>query len=479
MSYSAAQQALTIVILAAGKGSRLKSDLPKVLHPLYGKPLLGWVINAAKALKPQSLTVVVGHGREKVASYLKTVAQPSCPCPIESVVQDPPLGTGHALMQVPPQSWATGTLMVLAGDVPLITAETLAQLFQAHQAQQADLTVLTAVVTNPTGYGRVLCDAHGCPQTIVEEKDATPDQKRIQTVNTGMFCFKGATIAPLLNHLSNQNAQGEYYLTDLVDLAQAAGLKTASVSLANPAEMTGVNTRAQLAECHEHMRQTTLAHWQDNGVTILDPAQTWISPEATIGPDTTVYPGCVIEGPVTIGRGVTVGPHTVIRGKSTIGDRSWVCQSHLINSHVGEDGLIGPFAHLRDGAAVAHNVKVGNFVELKNATVGPDSFVSHLAYVGDATLGQDVNWGAGSITANYNHLTKVKARTDVADHASVGSNCVLVAPVSVGKQAVVAAGSVITKPVAAGALALARAKQTEIPGWAAQKLAASTQAGEP
>lgn len=459
---------LQVIVLAAGKGTRLKSDLPKVLHPLFGKPLLGWVLDAVAALSPQAVHVVVGHGREQVESYL-TAYQQKTGLSVTPVVQDPPLGTGHAVMQVPGSVWG-GPVLVVAGDVPLICPQTLTQLVEGHQARKAQLTVLTANLLNPTGYGRVIADAHGRPFLIVEEKDATPEQRAFHTVNTGVFCFEGPAIAPLLSQLSNRNAQAEYYLTDLVELASEADLCTAAVPLKDACEMTGVNTRAQLAECHEHLRRRTLTRLESEGVTILDPAQTWISPEAQLGADTTVYPGCVIEGPVVVGRHVTVGPHTVLRGQTVIGDRSWVCQSHVVNSVVGEDGIVGPFAHMRDGAAVDRNVKVGNFVELKNATVGADSFVSHLAYVGDATLGQDVNWGAGSITANYNHLTKVKARTEVADHASIGSNCVLIAPVSVGEQAMVAAGSVITKPVEAHALAVARAKQTDIPGWVQQKL---------
>lgn len=459
--------ALHVVVLAAGKGTRLKSALPKVLMPLFGRPLLGWVLGAAATLRPSSIQVIVGHQREVVQDYL--ASQPETgPFAVHTLYQDPPLGTGHAVQQVIPQK-LTGTVLVLAGDVPLIQPETLQALVTTHAQHQAALTLLGARVADPTGYGRLVLDAHGHLLDIVEQADATEQQRAENAVNAGVMALDWERVVPYLQRLQPQNAQQEYYLTDLPKLLAADGHPSAVAWLEDAAEMTGVNTRAQLADCHQWLHRQTVARLQAEGVTVLAPETCWFSPQVQVGPDTVIYPGCTLEGPVTVGKGCVIGPHTTLRGTSSVGDRSQVLQSWLVDSRVGDDNLVGPFAHLRDGSAIDRNIKVGNFVELKNAHVGSDSFVSHLAYVGDATLGRDVNFGAGAITANYNHITKEKHRTEIGDSVSVGANSVLIAPIAVGDGAAVAAGSVVSKPVAAGDLAIARVRQTTLKGWAANK----------
>lgn len=457
---------LKAVIMAAGKGTRLKSELPKVLHPLFGKPLLVRVLETLKALQPTEACVIVGHGREQVIETLNAF---KVGYPVGTVVQEPQLGTGHALLQVRQKlsDWAVykGDVLILSGDVPLLRPESLQALVQQHQSAKNDLTLLTATLDNPFGYGRVLTTESGTVSRIVEEKDASSAEKAVQVVNTGIYCLNWQKISPLLDKLSNQNAQGEFYLTDVIALAVAAGCPVGTAHLPEPNEMLGVNSRADLAQCHTVLNQRTLERLMAEGVTILSPGTTMIAPEVQMGADTTVLPGCFLQGDIHIGKRCAIGPHTTMSGTVEIADDVKVMHSVVRDAKIDSFTNIGPFAQLRDGVEISHHVNIGNFVEVKKAQIDHHTNAAHLAYLGDATLGTDVNIGAGTITANYDPIRDIKAQTTIEDGAKIGSNSVLVAPVRVGAKASVAAGSVITKDVKPGDLAIARGRQVEISGW--------------
>jgi len=453
------------VILAAGKGTRLKSDLPKVLHSLFGKPLLMRVLDTLTCVHATEACVIIGHGREQVSSALDAY---SANYPIRTVVQEPQLGTGHALLQVRQKlaEWATyeGDVLILSGDVPLLQAASLEAMLEAHRASKNDLTLLAATMTNPFGYGRVLTEGQAVTR-VVEQKDATEAEKQVQLINTGIYCLKWAKVSPLLEQLSNNNAQGEFYLTDVIALAVKAGFTVGVAHLDDPDEVLGVNSRADLAQCHDILNRRTLNRLMADGVTILHPGSTFIAPEVTIGPDSTVLPGCYLQGEITIGKRCTIGPHTTMSGTVVIEDDVKVMQSMVRDARIGSFSNVGPFAQLRDGVDISHHVNIGNFVEVKKATIDHHTNAAHLTYLGDATLGTDVNIGAGTITANYDPIRDIKEQTIIEDGAKVGSNSVLVAPVTVGQNASVAAGSVITKNVPAWDLAIARGRQVEISGW--------------
>jgi len=453
------------VIMAAGKGTRLKSELPKVLHPLFGKPLLMRVLDTLSGVQAEEACVIIGHGREQVTAAL---AAYETNFPLRTAVQEPQLGTGHALQQVRQQleDWAgfMGNVLILSGDVPLLTAKSLEHLLQAHQTEGNDLTLLAATMQNPFGYGRVITEGRSVAR-IVEQKDATEAEQQVQLINTGIYCLNWAKISPLLDQLSNNNAQGEFYLTDVIALAVKAGYQVGSAHLDDPDEVLGVNSRADLALCHDILNRRTLDRLMTDGVTILHPASTFIGPEVSIGPDTTVLPGCYLQGEVTIGKRCTIGPHTTMSGSVFIEDDVKVMQSSVRDTRIGSVCNIGPFAQLRDGVDINHHVNIGNFVEVKKARIDHHTNAAHLAYLGDATLGTDVNIGAGTITANYDPIRDIKEQTVIEDGAKIGSNSVLIAPVTVGQNASVAAGSVITKNVKPWDLAIARGRQVEIPGW--------------
>jgi bifunctional UDP-N-acetylglucosamine pyrophosphorylase/glucosamine-1-phosphate N-acetyltransferase len=454
------------VILAGGKGTRLKSDLPKVLHPLFGKPLLTRVLETLAELQPSEACVIVGHGREQVLESLQNCQVQYA---VQSVVQEPQLGTGHALQQVRQKQldWANyaGDVLILSGDVPLLQAESLEKLLKQHQSENNDLTLLAASLDNPFGYGRVLMTEAGTVARIVEEKDATATEKTVSSVNTGIYCLNWAKISPLLDQLSSNNAQGEFYLTDVIALAVAAGFKVGTATLADADEMLGVNSRADLALCHDVLNRRTLNRLMNEGVTILSPLSTLIAPEVRIGQDTTVLPGCYLQGDITIGKRCTLGPHTTLSGVVEVADDVKIIHSMVRDAKIDSFTSIGPFAQLRDGVEISHHVNIGNFVEVKKTRIDHHTNAAHLTYLGDATLGMDVNIGAGTITANYDPIRDIKEQTIIEDGAKVGSNSVLIAPVTVGENASVAAGSVITHNVQPGDLAIARARQTEISGW--------------
>jgi bifunctional UDP-N-acetylglucosamine pyrophosphorylase / glucosamine-1-phosphate N-acetyltransferase len=348
--------------------------------------------------------------------------------------------------------------------VPLLQAQSLQAMLEAHRAASNDLTLLAATMANPFGYGRVVTAGQSVTR-VVEQKDATEAEKQIQLINTGIYCLNWAKVSPLLEQLSNNNAQGEFYLTDVIALAVQAGFKVGAAHLDDPDEVLGVNSRADLALCHEVLNRRTLNRLMAEGVTVLHPASTFIAPEVSIGADSTVLPGCYLQGEVTIGKRCTIGPNTTMSGTVTIEDDVKVIQSMVRDARIGSFTNVGPFAQLRDGVELSHHVNIGNFVEVKKTTIDHHTNAAHLAYLGDATLGTDVNIGAGTITANYDPIRDIKEQTMIEDGAKVGSNSVLVAPVTVGQNASVAAGSVITKNVPAWDLAIARGRQVEISGW--------------
>jgi len=455
------------VILAAGQGKRMKSARPKVLHDVFGKAVISRVIEAVAAIGPEieHLHVVVGHASDQVESFLegnKPSASFSCH------LQQPQLGTGHALLQVAPAlADFKGTLIVTVGDAPVIQAESLKALLAHHYATKGIVTALTTELLDAKNYGRILRDYEGRVRGIVEDKDATAEQKLIREINTGIYALAWPEVAEGLKGLSNNNKQNEYYLTDLVAWAYEHAHGAQALILNDPRQVAGINSRLELAEAIRLLRDITIEKLSlQSGVTVVDPASTWIAPEAEIGAETIILPGCYMTGKVKIGQGCQIGPNVVIKGPVTIGDGSTVVLSQLANSVIGKDTRVGPFAHVRDGNVVGDHCKIGNFVELKKANIGEHTNVGHLSYIGDASLGANVNIGAGTITANYDHITKKKERTVIGDGASTGSNSVLVAPVEMGQESVLAAGTVVGKNVPAGALAVGRAVLKMVDGWA-------------
>lgn len=448
---------LNIVILAAGQGKRMQSSLPKVLHPIAGRAMLSHVLDAAESLGAQGIVVVVGHGAEQVQKgYAKHPG-------LQFALQQPQLGTGHAVLQAVPLLQEDGhedVTIVLYGDVPLVQPETLRALLAARGQ---GLAVLTEILADPTGYGRIVRDAKGQVCAIVEHKDADATQKEIKEVNTGIAAAPTRMLKAWLSRLTNNNAQGEYYLTDIIGMAVADGL---TVSVAHPVaafETLGVNSRAQQAQL-ERLWQNELARRQlEAGVTLADPARFDVRGTLTCGQDVFIDVGCVFEGSVTLGDGVRIGPHCVLRNV-VLGARTRIeAYSHLEQAQVGADAQIGPYARLRPGAVLSDQTHVGNFVEIKNSVMGKDSKANHLAYVGDADVGERVNIGAGTITCNYDGANK--HRTIIEDDAFIGSDTQLVAPVRVGKGATLGAGTTLTRDAPANQLTVTRAKQTSIDGW--------------
>lgn len=422
------EKEIRAVILGAGKGTRMKSNLPKVLHEIFAKPLIGWVLDSINRLpyKNESI-VVIGHGAHDVEEYLNHNYKYT-----KTTLQKEQLGTGHAVAQALPMLHDyRGTLIITCGDTPLLTTATLQKLIKFHEENNSDLTVMTTTFDDPTGYGRIIRSVKDEVMKIVEEKDATEEQKEIKEVNTGVYCLNWAKIRKAFNELKNNNAQGEYYLTDIVKWARHNQYKVLGYVAKDSDEIYGINSRQNLAVASKLMQKRYLDELMTQGVTIIDPDTTYISPETTIGIDTIVYPNTYIEG----------------------------------KNKIAKNCKIGPMARLRGGCEVAEGCKIGNFVELKNAQIAKNSNVCHLSYIGDAEIGSHVNIGAGTIFANYNSITKEKKKSTLEDGVSIGSNSVIVAPVHIGEDALIAASSCITKDVEAHALALSRGHQKEIKNW--------------
>ncbi|RDV84637.1 bifunctional UDP-N-acetylglucosamine diphosphorylase/glucosamine-1-phosphate N-acetyltransferase GlmU [Ammonifex thiophilus] len=450
---------LTAVILAAGKGTRMKSRLPKVLHKVAGRPMLEFVLEAAKEAGASRTIVVVGHEGEEVAAAVGDRA--------EIVWQREQLGTGHALLQAREAlAGYEGDILVLPGDVPLVRGETLRSFWQLHRRKGVAATVLTTELEDPTGYGRIVRDAEGRLRRIVEHKDAAPAEREIKEVNTGIYCFR-PVVFQVLPKIRPDNVQKEYYLTDAVDLLLREGLEVACFRGEDPEEFLGINDRRQLAEAEGIIRRRVAEKLMEAGVTILAPALTFIDPGVRVGADTVIYPFTFLEGETTVGESCVIGPWS--RLKDAVLGREVVIEGGavIIGARLEDGAKAGPFAYLRPGTVLRPGARVGTFVEVKNSVVGPESKVPHLSYIGDAEIGAKVNVGAGTITCNYDGERKWP--TVIEDFAFIGSNTNLVAPVRVGRGAYVGAGSTITKDVPPDALGIARSRQVNIPDWAKKK----------
>jgi bifunctional UDP-N-acetylglucosamine pyrophosphorylase/glucosamine-1-phosphate N-acetyltransferase len=437
------------VILAAGQGTRMKSKLYKVLHPVCGKPMVQHVVDQVMKLNIQEVVTIIGHGAEMVQAQLGDSSR--------YALQDQQLGTAHAVSQA--QSLLegkAGVTIVVCGDTPLIKAETMESLFKHHEELAAKATILTARIEDPTGYGRIIRNKKGLVEKIVEHKDASEEERKINEINTGTYCFYNFALFEALKNVSNENVQGEYYLPDVIEILKKQGEVVTAFQTDEFEETLGVNDRVALAEAERIMRGRTNAAHMRNGVTIIDPANTYIETEVAIGQDTVIYPGTMIKGKTVIGAECQIGPNSEIVS-CEIGAETVIRQSVAHNSSIGAHVNIGPFAHIRPESAIQDEVKIGNFVEIKKAVFGKGSKASHLSYIGDAEVGSDVNIGCGSITVNYDG--KNKFLTKIEDGVFIGCNSNLVAPVTIKKGAYVAAGSTITKDVPSEALSIARAQQ--------------------
>jgi len=452
---------LHVVILAAGKGTRMKSELPKVLHQVAGRSLIDRVLDSASALRPASTTLVVGHAADKVQSHLAARGD------LHFVVQEPQLGTGHALLQAAPLlRGQSGTVVLLSGDVPLLRSSTLQALVDTHTSSGATATVLTAIMERPYGYGRVV-RTDGQITRIVEERDASKLQREIREINSGIYAFTLESLFETLTKIGADNAQGEYYLPDLIGIHRKRRNIVASHTIPSAVEIRGINSRTELAEVSAMVRQQKNEELMAAGVTLIDPATTYIDSDVEIGADTVIHPCVFIEGGTSIGAACEIHSGTRIVN-STLGDRVLIKNHTVIqDSAIASGAQIGPFAHFRPGADVHENAHVGNFVELKNTTLGAGSKANHLTYLGDATVGAKVNVGAGTITCNYDGTAK--HRTVIEDGAFIGSDATLIAPVTIGRNAYVAAGSSVTDDVPGGALAIGRGRQENKLDWVTKR----------
>jgi len=450
-----------VVILAAGLGTRMKSRLPKVLHPLLGKPLVGYCIDTAFASGAEKVVVVIGHGAEQVRQVFEGYPN------LSFVVQEQQLGTAHALAQAEPVLQGfQGPIVVTQGDTPLTQVETLTGLVHTMQAEGAGMAMLTMHLDDPTGYGRILRDEQGQIIGNVEQKDATPEQRAIQEINPGVYCFD-ASLWEKLKLVDNRNAAGEYYLPDLIRIYREAGQKIASIESRDTGELLGVNSRAQLAQVEQVLLQRLRTHWMALGVRMIQPETIYIEPTVELAPDVTLWPGVILRGKTRLGEGVEVGAYAVL--SDTVVEPGGKIKSHTVceEAYVSSGADAGPFARLRPKAFLDEGAHVGNFVELKNARLGKRAKAGHLAYLGDAEVGEESNIGAGVITANYDGQHKHK--TTIGKRVFVGSNSVLIAPVTLADHSFIAGGSSINQDVPEGALAIARSRQRNIEDYVKRK----------
>jgi len=436
----------------------MKSDLVKVLHPLLGVPMLSYPVELSlKGIRAKKTLVVVGHQADRIREFFKEGQ-------VQFVLQEEQQGTGHAVLQALPfLEGFSGTALILCGDVPLLKVETLQFFIRTFWGNDSTLAVLTAVVRDPSGYGRIIRNPEGWLERIVEEKDASEEEKMIREINTGVFCVKAPFLIEGLREIGKENAQGEYYLTDLVEIARNSNLRCSAHMVADPVEVMGINTRVDLATANEKIRQDKLNDLMLSGVTIVDPKTTYVDRPVEIGRDTVLYPNCHLQGKTKVGERCIIEPNSKISDSILSNDVTIRSNSVITESRIEDGASIGPFAHLRPLSEVRTNAKIGNFVEVKKSVIGKGSKANHLTYIGDSTVGEDVNIGAGTITCNYDGFEK--HQTVIGDRVFVGSNVELVAPVKVGDNASIGAGTTVTKDVPEGALAISRVKQRNIRGW--------------
>jgi len=450
-----------VVVLAAGEGTRMKSKNSKVLHEIAGRSIIHNLLTAVEPLSPKNLTVVVGAHKDEVIDHLKKVAPKA-----KTVFQEKRDGTGGATQLALAEHKGDGTVLILAGDTPLLTTQTLEEFMAAHQSEKSVASVLTALLPDPAGYGRIIRGDNSSILKIVEEKDASDSEKEIDEINTGVYLFELKVLKEVIGKLKNNNSQKELYLTDVISLITAEG-KTAQAILSNDyTETLGINDRTQLAECAAIMRDRINHQHMLNGVTIIDPTTTWIDVDVKIESDVVIYPGTAITGKSTIKANAVIGPRTTLVS-CTVAEGAKVVESNCTEASIGKEVKVGPFTYLRKGTVLANESKAGAFVEIKNSTVGKGSKVAHLSYVGDAEIGEESNIGAATVFVNYDG--EKKHQTKIGDQVRIGSDTMLVAPVTVGDGAYTAAGSVINEDVPAGAIGIGRARQVNILGWVLKK----------
>ncbi|WP_413682693.1 bifunctional UDP-N-acetylglucosamine diphosphorylase/glucosamine-1-phosphate N-acetyltransferase GlmU [Prochlorococcus sp. MIT 1011] len=437
---------LAIAILAAGKGTRMKSRLPKVLHPLAGKSLIDRVLSSAEGLKPSRKLIVVGHQANLVKDSLKNHQN------LDFVLQKPQNGTGHAIQQlIPKLQGFNGELLVLNGDVPLLKEKTLSSLLKFHKESKASVTFLSSSLENPTGYGRVFTNDSGLVKNIIEEKDCTNEQRKNKLINAGIYCFDWQQLSDVLNLLSNQNSQNEIYLTDTISLLK----KALHFEVDNPFEIKGINNRLQLSECEHYIQEKLKSLWMSKGVSFIDPISCSLSEDSIFGTDVIIEPQTHLRGKCNIGNGCHLGPGSVITN-STLAENVLAIHSFINEAEIGSNTSIGPFAHIRPESNISKNSKIGNFVEIKKSCIGEGTKINHLSYVGDSALGKNINIGAGTITANFDG--KNKHRTIIEDYSKTGANSVLVAPIKIGSHVTIGAGSTISKDIPDKSLVVERSK---------------------
>jgi bifunctional UDP-N-acetylglucosamine pyrophosphorylase/glucosamine-1-phosphate N-acetyltransferase len=458
---------LSTVVLAAGEGTRMRSATPKVLHPIAGRPLVEHAVRAAAGLSPDHLVVVVGHGRAAVTEHLDGLTVP-LDRKVTTAVQSEQKGTGHAvacgLAELP--GTLTGTVIVTYGDAPLLETETLAALLAEHTGSGNAVTVLTAVVDDPTGYGRITRDDDGAVTGIVEHKDATEDQLAIAEINSGIYAFDAAVLTDGLTRITTHNAQGELYLTDVLGIARSDGRRVGALVCADTWQVEGVNDRVQLAKLGAELNRRILERWMRAGVTVVDPASAWVDAGVTLARDVVLQPGVQLRGSTTVGEAAAIGPDTTLTNV-TVGEGAQVIRTHGSDSTIGAGASVGPYAYLRPGTNLGERGKIGTFVEVKNSDIGTGSKVPHLSYIGDTTVGEHSNVGAASVTVNYDGVNK--HRTTIGSHARTGSDNMFVAPVTVGDGAYTGAGTVVREDVPPGALAVSAGKQRNIERWVLER----------
>lgn len=446
---------LKVIILAAGEGKRMKSKLPKVLHKVQGKTMADHVIDAAECAGADDICVVIGHGAETVKEALKNRK-------VKFALQQKQMGTGHAVMQAGDFIEDGADIVVLYGDTPLITAQTINKILDFHRTENNSISIISAMVDNPAGYGHIIRDINGNFLKIVEHKDADEKEKLVKEINTGIYCFTGEALKKGLSLLKNDNVQGEYYLPDTLEIILKDGGRVNAMTAESADEFAGVNSKAQLAAAEKAMRSRINAWHMDNGVTMVDPERTYIESGAVIGCDTVLLPGVVIEGNTVIGEDCVIGPDSRLTNVK-LGNGVKFQYSTAVDSSVDDNTTVGPYAYIRPDCSIGKNVKIGDFVEVKNSNVGDGTKVSHLTYIGDSDVGERINFGCGTVTVNYDG--KKKFRTVVDDDVFIGCNTNLVAPVKVGKGSYIAAGSTITEDVPENSLAIARERQINKTGW--------------